>query len=66
MAYTNSQIRAIIEEHIHSKRDREILCMRLIDGLCYDQIAAEYGMSARQIKNIVYKSEALLFANFPK
>jgi hypothetical protein len=40
--------------------------MRLIDGLCYDQIAAEYGMSARQIKNIVYKSEALLFANFPK
>jgi hypothetical protein len=66
MEYTNSQIRAIIEEHIHSKRDREILCMRLIDGLCYDQIAAEYQLTPRQIKNIVYKSEALVFAKFPK
>ena len=30
--YTNSQMVALIEEYIHSERDRKILKRRLIDG----------------------------------
>lgn len=63
--YTNSQIRALIDEYIHSKRDREILCKRLIDGICYEPLAEEFQMSVRQIKTIVYKAEAKLFAHIP-
>ena len=53
--YTNSQISSVIDEHIHSERDRSILKRRLIDGICYEPLSEEFGMSVRQIKNIVYK-----------
>ena len=63
--YTNSQIRELIGEYIHSQRDREILCRRLIDGMCYELLAEEFQMSVRQIKTIVYKNEKRLFAHVP-
>ena len=61
MEYTNSQAREAIAGHIHSSRDRIILEKRLIDGLTYERIAEDMDMSVRQIKNIVYKSESILF-----
>ena len=42
MEYSNRQIREIIEDWIHSERDREVLCYRLIDGLTIDQICTRY------------------------
>ena len=62
MEYTNSQIREAIAEHIHSSRDRLILEKRLIDGLTFEKIAEDLDMSVRQIKNIVYKNERILFS----
>lgn len=59
--YTNSQICALIDEHIHSERDRKILKRRLIDGICYEPLAEEFDMSDRQIKRIVYKLQERLF-----
>ena len=53
--YTNSQIEKLIDEHIHSERDRAILKRRLIDGLVYEKLAEEFELSDRQIKSIVYK-----------
>ena len=64
---SNSQISQAIDEWIHSKRDRLILKLRLIEGLTYQQTSDflydEHGieLSVRQIKNIVYKSEVKLF-----
>lgn len=65
MEYTNSQIKELINEYIHSARDREILCRRLIDGICYEPLAEEFEMSVRQIKTIVYKAEEKLFKHIP-
>ena len=62
MEYTNSQIRELIAEHIHSIRNRIILEKRLVDGLTYERIAEDMDMSPRQIKNIIYKEEELLFS----
>ena len=59
--YTNSQISSVIDEHVHSERDRSILKRRLIDGICYEPLSEEFGMSVRQIKNIVYKLQDRLF-----
>lgn len=59
--YTNSQISRLIDEHIHSERDREILKRRLIDGICYEPLAEEFDMSVRRIKAIVYKAQETLF-----
>lgn len=58
---TNSEIDRLINEYIHSERDRKILHRRLVDGICYEPLADEMGMSVRQIKNIVYKAEVKLF-----
>ena len=59
--YTNSEISAIIDEHIHSERDRKILKRRFIDGICYEPLAEEFDLSVRQVKNIIYNSESLIF-----
>lgn len=58
---TNSEIDHLISEYIHSQRDREVLHLRLVDGLTYEKIADKMDMSVRQIKNIVYKAEVKLF-----
>lgn len=58
---TNSEIDHLITEYIHSERDRDILHLRLVDGLTYEKIADRKDMSVRQIKNIVYRAEARLF-----
>lgn len=64
--YTNSRIRELIDEHIHSERDRQILKRRLVDGVTFEPLAEEFGMSVRQIKNIVYKAQEKLFAHLPR
>ena len=61
MEYTNSRIREIIAEHIHSERDRKIMERRLVDGICFEPLAEEFDMSVRQIKNIVYKGSEKVF-----
>lgn len=53
--YTNSQIAALIDEHIHSERDRALLKRRLIDGICFEPLAAEFDISTRHCKTLVYK-----------
>ena len=58
--YSNSRIADLINEYIHSERDRRILRRRFIDGICYEPLAEEFGMSVRQIKAIVYKAEEKL------
>lgn len=62
--YTNTQVRLLIDELIHSERDRKILKRRLIDGICFEPLAEEFDISVRQCKNIVYKAENRIFKNF--
>lgn len=50
---TNSEIMNRISEIIHSKRDREIMRLKLIDGLTLEQTAEVVEMSVPQIQRIV-------------
>lgn len=59
--YTNSEISKIIDEYIHSERDRGILKSRFIDGLTFDELSAIYNLSNRHIKTIVYKQGDIVF-----
>ena len=61
MEYTNSRIRELIAEHVHSARDREILEKRLIDGETFERLGETFDMSDRQIRRIVYKLQEQLF-----
>lgn len=65
MEYTNSQMLSLIREHIHSERDRLILRDRLIHGLTLEKLSEKHDLSVRQIKNIIYKNERILFSKLP-
>lgn len=57
---TNSEISERIAEHIHSQRDRDIMRLRLIDGLTYEKIAEAVQLSPRHIRALVRKLTDLL------
>ena len=50
---TNSQLAELISEHIHSERNRQIMRLRLIDGMTYEKIAEIVQMSPRYIRSLV-------------
>lgn len=58
--YTNSQMRVLIDEHIHNRKHRTILLLRYIDGYTYEQIAEEVDMSTQQVKTIIYRAQEKL------
>ena len=45
----------LIDEWIHSQRDRQIMRRRLIDGITIESLAEEMEMSDAQIKRIVHR-----------
>lgn len=61
--YTNSKISWLIDEHIHSERDRKILKRRMIDGICFEPLAEEFGLSVRRVKDIVYKGQKKIYSD---
>ena len=62
--YSRSTVSAAIDEWIFNERDRAILKRRLLDGICYEPLAEEFGLSVDRIKQIVYKSQDRLFRHF--
>lgn len=50
---TNSEIDALISEKIHSQRDRQIMRMKLIDGLTAEKTAEIMQMSPRYVRALV-------------
>lgn len=61
MDYTNSQIAAVIDEVIHSERDRKLLKRRYIDGIHFEALAEEFDMSVRHCKRVIYTQSEKLF-----
>ena len=62
MEYTNSRMEEIINEYIHSERDRAILKRRFIDGICFEPLAEEFDLSVRHTKSLVHKYEHTIFS----
>lgn len=44
----------------NAERNRAIIKRRLLDGICFEPLADEFGLSVRQTKTIVYKCEQKL------
>lgn len=55
--YSNSEITRLIDEYVHSERDRALLKRRLVDGILYERLAEEFDLSVRQTKSIVYRQQ---------
>jgi hypothetical protein len=51
----------LIDSWIFDERNRKILKRRLLDGIKFEPLAEEFGLSVQQTKTIVYKCQAKLF-----
>ena len=60
---SNTEISALIDDWIHSERDRKVLKRRLIDGIRFEPLAEEFDMSVCQIKRIVANGSTKVFAH---
>lgn len=60
--YTNSEMENIINEYIHSFRDRLVLKLVFIDNISYEKIAEnqEVDLTPRQVANIVKKGSVII------
>lgn len=53
--YTNSHITFLIDEHIHNKRDREIMKLHYVDGISADTISKrkDIDLTPRRVSQIL-------------
>ena len=62
--YFNPQMEQVIDEVIHSERDRKILKRRLIDGIKIFPLSEEFELSPRQMQRILNKGEYIVFKRY--
>ena len=58
---SRTEISLLIDEWIFSERDRAILKRRMLDGICFEPLADEFGLSPQAVKTIVYKAMDKLY-----
>ena len=63
--YSDSHIRYLINEYIHSERDRAILKRKLLDDITFEKLAEEFDLSVRRAKTIVYKGQLKIYKHIP-
>ena len=54
---------SLIDEWIHSESDRRMLKRRLLDGICFEPLAEEFGLSVNHCQARIKKAKAQLFKN---
>jgi DNA-directed RNA polymerase specialized sigma24 family protein len=53
---SKQQVLDLIDAYIFHERNRQILQRRLLDGVCYEDLAEEYSLSVNQVKAVCYKA----------
>lgn len=61
MTYGNTEVKRIIMEFIHKKRDREIMLCRLINHVTIERLAEMHDLSVSQTKRIIKENKELIF-----
>lgn len=60
--WSNFRFREIVEEYVHSERNRQILIRKYCDKRTIGQLAEEFELSETGIKNIIYKEGLTVFS----
>ena len=59
--YSNYRLREIIEDYIHSERDRRILTEKYCNHKTMEQIAELFKLSVSQVKRIITRDGQIIF-----
>lgn len=57
---SKSELEYLIDEWILNERNRRITKRKFCDGITFEKLAEEFGLSTQQVKTIVYKSQDIL------
>jgi hypothetical protein len=57
---TNTEIIQLINDYIHSERDRRLMQRRYVDGIRFEPLSEEFDLSTVQTKRIVYKQTEVI------
>ena len=58
--YSNARVREVVEDYIHSTRDRALILDNLVDGVPYDELADRYCLSYEGVKDVMRKGRTAL------
>ena len=64
--YSNFRLREIVEEYIHSERDRQVLIEKYCNKKTIGQLADQFYLSETSIKNIISKGAEIIFTIMAK
>ena len=64
MIYSNSRLREICEDYIHSERDRKIFYRKFADDITLERLSEEFELSVSQVKRIIKKHYFEVFRHF--
>ena len=63
--YSRAELEELIDQWVicrrNAERDRKILKRAMFDGIPQERLAEEFGLAPRQIQNIIYKTQEVLF-----
>ena len=57
---SNTELDSLIETWVHGERNRKIMKRRLIDGVCFEPLSEEIGLSERQVRMIFKKNMVVI------
>lgn len=64
--YSNFRLREIVEEYIHSERDRQVLIEKYCNKKTIRQLEDQFYLSETSIKNIISKGAMIIFTIMAK
>lgn len=57
---SNTEIINLINEYVHSERDRKLMQRRFVDGIRYEPLSEEFDLSTVHTKRIVYRQTEVI------
>lgn len=64
--YSNFRLREIVEEYIHSERDRQVLIEKYCNKKTIKQLADQFYLSETRIKTIISDGAMIIFTIMAK
>ena len=58
--YSNQRVREVIDDYIHSARDRALILDNMVDGLSYDELAGKYQIAYESVRDVMRKGKEAL------
>lgn len=61
--YDNRRMADVIDNYIHSERDRQVLKRKLIDGISYEKLGEDFRLDDSTVKRIVKRHRETIDAH---